>query len=585
MKKFFLFAMLFAVTTISLICQVNPRMVKDINFGTGSSLFIPNVVQSRDVLNDVLYFVANDGIHGSEIWKSVSPYDEQSTSLVKDMTAGPTNWGATGHYTSAFNKIFFFNSDGTYNGLSMSDGTEQGTRVVGPVVCANNQSCNVNYPIASSQGKIFWSNFARKNGPYRDVLTGMTMTLWKTDPSTGTTVKVKDFNSIENWLEDVNGTLVFIAKPNNGNFGLWKSNGTSTGTVAVYTSFNPVNLSGYPTSQNGHPYYYYKTRFVSGGNLYFASSDATYGTELWKTNGTAAGTTRLTDINPGTGNSAPAMGAIMNGFLYFSANDGTNGYQIWKIPLGGGTATRVTNIDGGTTGADPMWLTAVGNTLFFSAYSGLNGRELWKTDGVPFNESVIDINSGTASSNPNYFNYQTDTDWEPKYMYSMALIGNYIYFAADDGNGYNLWRSDGETTGEVYGINEPLNPKHLTPVKGKLMYAATTTAEGCELWIYDPALEMKKRGDDAIILDSKDCAINIYPNPADDQLTIDGEFSNKIDVEARLSNILGMEILNFSKTGVKNIHENLNISNLAPGMYIIEMRYGNETIQRKIIKR
>src|SRR5262245_22589756 len=39
-----------------------------------------------------------------------------------------------------------------------------------------------------------------------------------------------------------------------------------------------------------------------GGVTYFSASDGIHGVELWRTNGTAAGTAMLKDINPGSGN-------------------------------------------------------------------------------------------------------------------------------------------------------------------------------------------------------------------------------------------------------------------------------------------
>ena len=52
--------------------------------------------------------------------------------------------------------------------------------------------------------------------------------------------------------------------------------------------------------------------------------------ELWKSDGTAAGTVMVKDINPGSGNSAPLSLTNVNGKLYFAANDGADGDELWK---------------------------------------------------------------------------------------------------------------------------------------------------------------------------------------------------------------------------------------------------------------
>src|SRR5437660_9235571 len=44
---------------------------------------------------------------------------------------------------------------------------------------------------------------------------------------------------------------------------------------------------------------------AAGSTAYFVADDGTHGPELWRTDGTAAGTALVKDINPGTGGSGP----------------------------------------------------------------------------------------------------------------------------------------------------------------------------------------------------------------------------------------------------------------------------------------
>ena len=61
------------------------------------------------------------------------------------------------------------------------------------------------------------------------------------------------------------------------------------------------------------------------------------------TDGTAAGTTLVADINPGSGSSyAYGFTALGNGTALFSANDGTHGYELWVTD---GTAAGTTLVD------------------------------------------------------------------------------------------------------------------------------------------------------------------------------------------------------------------------------------------------
>src|SRR5438876_992683 len=55
------------------------------------------------------------------------------------------------------------------------------------------------------------------------------------------------------------------------------------------------------------------------GTLFFSANDGVNGTELWKSDGTDAGTVMVKDINPGAGSSSPGAMANLNGTLLFFA--------------------------------------------------------------------------------------------------------------------------------------------------------------------------------------------------------------------------------------------------------------------------
>ena len=66
-----------------------------------------------------------------------------------------------------------------------------------------------------------------------------------------------------------------------------------------------------------------------GKALFFRACDD-QGCELWKSDGTAAGTALVRDIWPGSGSSRPSELTDVNGTLFFLANDGTHGIELWK---------------------------------------------------------------------------------------------------------------------------------------------------------------------------------------------------------------------------------------------------------------
>src|SRR5205814_687354 len=152
---------------------------------------------------------------------------------------------------------------------------------------------------------------------------------------------------------------------------LWKSDGTAAGTVLV-KDINPGSTGGVPNSSN-------PTNLVTiGGTVYFAADDGADGQELWKRNGTAAGTTLVNDINPGVHTSVPNNFTPVGGTLFFTASDATNGNELWMSDGTGPGTVPVKAINPGPTGSLLSGLTLIGTTLFFSADDGTNGSELWK---------------------------------------------------------------------------------------------------------------------------------------------------------------------------------------------------------------
>ena len=143
-----------------------------------------------------------------------------------------------------------------------------------------------------------------------------------------------------------------------------------------------------------------------GGTLFFVADDGVHGEELWKTDGTTAGTVLVKDINPaGSGGRyqyGPTNLTAVGNTLFFSDNDGKHGQQLWKSDGTKAGTVMVTDLTsgGGSYYYDgPTDLTAVGNTLFFTDDDGTHGRELWKSDGTKAGTAMVkDITPGSGGN-------------------------------------------------------------------------------------------------------------------------------------------------------------------------------------------
>ncbi len=260
---------------------------------------------------------------------------------------------------------------------------------------------------------------------------------------------------------DLNGVLIFDARvtPESG-VELWRSDGTEAGTFLL----KEINDLGPLFSSS-------PSWFVEmNGEAYFtASTGSLEGTSIWKTDGTEAGTVLVKDVNPVpfVTSAGPKNLVNVDGTLYFAANsDDTDGAELWKSD--GTTAGTVMVKDIKSELLTPVYnFTAVGNRLFFTFNDGVNGKELWTSDGTNAGTVMVkDINPGAGSGLPGPSVSQQLSDYH-------SYNGELYFRASDDGAGFDLWKSDG-TLGGTQKVKEVgmTGGAHFAELDGELFFAS-----------------------------------------------------------------------------------------------------------------
>src|SRR5688500_12000378 len=124
------------------------------------------------------------------------------------------------------------------------------------------------------------------------------------------------------------------------------------------------------------------------GEIFFAATDPGVGTELYKSDGTAAGTVRVKDIRPGSASASPSRFFAWDGAVYFSANDGVNGNELWKTDGTEAGTVLFKEFVTGSVGVISDNLVDAGDMLLFTN-SSANITKLWRTDGTEAGTSLV----------------------------------------------------------------------------------------------------------------------------------------------------------------------------------------------------
>jgi len=371
------------------------------------------------LLGDQLFFTATDAANGAQIWRTNGT--PAGTTRVSGLPKGNFGGSYFGDFqgTATSDKLLFAADDGIHGReLWISDGTPPGTRLLADLDSADHGGSAPSTFMTLGGTLLFFAN----DGEHGDEL-------WKSDGTAAGTTLVHEFVPGPESLARFNtygasveagGMLYAILEFGNSRRALWRSDGTDAGTVRLTPEDVEVAQGG---AFGGGP-------VVAGGKIFFVATEYPYGRELWVTDGTPAGTRMVADLYPGTIGSEPLALTSFQGKLFFSA--------LSPNPLIHSPYAHVPwSSDGTEAGTapvseaaeNPVALTLHQGFLYFFGQDPAHGLELWRSDGTEAGTALaLDVIPGSSSLD----------------VHSMVSMGSRLLFWAGTGHSQSgLWVTDG----------------------------------------------------------------------------------------------------------------------------------------------
>jgi len=483
--------------------RAGTRIVRDICPGPCDGLDNSGLVSHLAVLGSRVFFTADDGTTGQELW--VTDGTPEGTTLVKDLSPGLFRFEPV-DLTPFDGALYFAPGVTDLGGIWRSNGAAGGTLRLN-VPCTTGCDSWPRVLGATSQQMLLQSGFCHP---------GQESNFWTYDP-TG------HFHSLPICATDIyttavirgNEAFVGVDQPAS----LWRID---------LPSATAVQLASFPA--NGGP----RGLAVSGGLVFFSSFssvDTATGSELWVSDGTAAGTRSL-DLFPGPAGSFPSGITPLGERVVFNAASATTGFEPW---VSDGTLAgthvlkdiwpgpQVVTTNGSTGSSSPYGFVPSGSEVLFSVREPGNLFALWRTDGTTAGTRLVSemnaphpvssrIAGLTAADDRLFFVYaptatgpaqpwisngtgpgtqRLDSTGQPVNAFpgGVTLAGRLYFIALDSTKQHTLlYRSDGTPGGTAQVAGDFRDPFFLTPLDGRLFFVATDSSCSCQvLFVLDPS--------------------------------------------------------------------------------------------------
>lgn len=372
------------------------------------------------VLNNKVFFIAGTGYFDEQLW--VTDGTAAGTVKVASLYSSAFKNGYNVQGLTVYNNAVYFAMQ-TDNGgeLYCTDGTKAGTfsvKKIGPNISGPSTLTVVN-------GKMYFHDG---------------YSIWQSDGTTAGTAKVASLNVVGGSIvgqDDANfpvlkNSLFLLAETHT-------SNTVDHYDLYRYNTEAPAGVEFVSRVVNGNGISITNEPVLKDSLLFFISYDDNYNQQLWSTTGTAASNTLLAQAPPSVDEKIMNL-CVAGDQLYFSFDTDSTGYELWRTDGTVAGTKQVKDIYPGIYSGNPYNTTPLGNKLMFAANDGITGDELWISDGTQQGTNLVkDINTlTTGDAVPTLYNIPN---------FNPIVNGKITFGAYDEKNGNELWVSNGTVQG------------------------------------------------------------------------------------------------------------------------------------------
>lgn len=337
--------------------SISTRMVFNVAKGKKSKDLHSSNCRDINVVNSNIFFIADDGINGRELWVS-NENNINETHIVKNIKNNKTKSSAPNNFKASNNQLYFTastlekndQSDPIFNDVYRYDSVKDSLFLLfesdeiskSPNLVTifkdrlffsgSDSFRNTYYEKPNKTGFDIFPISLTSGYPHAVVNNELLFSANTHSSATDRLYKINKQGTLELvstkptsiWsMAELNNILYFRAQyqlsPQNG-IELWRSDGTDAGTFML----KDIRV-GYDSGLNRG------SLFKAGNYIYFGASNSSDGTELWRTDGTLEGTIKVYSLSTSSSNPSVSFLTVYENKVIFSVSDSDNGSSFNRL--------------------------------------------------------------------------------------------------------------------------------------------------------------------------------------------------------------------------------------------------------------